>query len=150
RNETERLQRLYLVGTKYFGLFHAFVACGLFLFGRQFINLWMGPGFDTSIVILFVLLIGNVYQSQNVVAHVLLPGMGRLRAFTWIMTAYPILNLGLCVVFIKLWGLVGVAIATTMTYVLAESIFLFFITRIFELKLSRVLVACHVPVLAIL
>jgi len=150
RDETERLQKLYLVGTKYFGLAYAFVACGLFLFGRQFIQLWMGPGFDTSIVILFVLLIGNLYQSQNIVAHVLLPGMGRLRVFTWIMVAYPILNLALSLILIKVWGLVGVALATTVTYFLAETVFLYFITRIFEVKISRILISCHLPVLAIL
>ena len=150
RNETERLQRLYLVGTKYFGLFYAFVACGLFLFGRQFINLWMGPGFDTSIVILFVLLIGNIYQSQNVVAHVLLPGMGRLRVFTWVMVAYPILNLTLSLIFIRAWGLIGVATATTATYFLAETVFMYFIARIFELKISKILMSCHLPIVAIL
>jgi O-antigen/teichoic acid export membrane protein len=150
RNETERLQGLYLIGTKYFGLLYAFVASGLLLFGRQFIHLWMGPGFETSALVLFILLAGNIYQSQNVVAHVLLPGMGRLRVFTWIMAAYPVLNLTLSVIFIRLWGLVGVALATTATYFLAETVFFFFISRIFDLKLSRVIWSCHVPVLAIL
>jgi O-antigen/teichoic acid export membrane protein len=150
RNETERLQGLYLIGTKYFALLYAFVASGLLLFGRQFIHLWMGPGFDTSVVILFILLAGNIYQSQNVVAHVLLPGMGRLRVFTWIMAAYPILNLSLSVIFIQLWGLLGVALATTATYFLAETVFIYFISRIFDLRLSRIVWSCHLPVLAIL
>jgi O-antigen/teichoic acid export membrane protein len=150
RNEAERLQKLYLVGTKYFLLLYAFVASGLFLFGRQFIHLWIGPGFDTSVVILFILLAGNIYQSQNVVAHVLLPGMGRLRAFTWIMASYPILNLTLSVIFIRRWGLVGVAAATAATYFIAETIFMYFISGIFRLRVSRIIWSCHVPVLAIL
>ncbi len=150
RNETERLQQLYLIGTKYFELFYAFVAGGLFIFGRQFIQLWMGPGFENSVMILFILLAANVYQSQNVVAHVLLPGMGRLRAFTWIMAAYPILNLTLSVLFIRRWGLIGVALATALTYFIAESVFTYFISRIFELRLSRIIWSVHAPVLAIL
>jgi O-antigen/teichoic acid export membrane protein len=150
RNETERLQQLYLIGTKYFELFYAFVACGLFLFGRQFIQLWMGPGFELSAVILFILLAGNIYQSQNAVAHVLLPGIGRLRAFTWIMVAYPVLNLTLSIVLIQKWGLVGVAIATTATYFVAETILTYFISRIFELTVSRIVWSCHVPVMVIL
>jgi O-antigen/teichoic acid export membrane protein len=150
RNETEQLQKLYLVGTKYFTLIYAFVACSLFLFGRQFIFLWMGPGFETSFVILSILVAGNLYQSQNVVAHVLLPGMDRLRAFTWIMAAYPVVNLALSVIFIKVWGLVGVAAATTATYLITETVFIYFIRRIFQLKLSRILWSCHAPVIGIL
>jgi len=150
RNESERLRTLYLVGTKYFGLTYAFVAGGLFVFGRQSIYLWMGPGFDKSFVIMFILVAGNLYQSQNVVAHVLLPGMDRLRAFTWIMAAYPILNLTLSVIFIQVWGIVGVAAATTATYLIAETVFTYFISRIFHLKLTRILWSCHAPVIGIL
>jgi O-antigen/teichoic acid export membrane protein len=150
REDNERLQQLYLLGTKYFELFYAFVACGLFIFGRQFVQLWMGPGFEMSVVILFILLAGNIYQSQNVVAHVLLPGMGRLRAFTWIMAAYPVLNLTLSILLVRKWGLIGVALATTATYFIAETVFTYFIGRIFEVKLARIIWSCHVPVVAIL
>ena len=150
RDEKEGLRKLYLIGTKYFMLAYAFVAGALFLFGRQFVYLWMGPGFDISIAVLFVLLLGNIYQSQNIVAHVLLPGIGRLRAFTWVMISYPILNVVLSIAFIKLWGLVGVAWGTTCTYVLAESVLLYFISRVFDLRLSKIFVSCHVPVLAVL
>lgn len=149
RDDKEQLRSLYLIGTKYFFLAYSFVAGCLFLFGGHFIHLWMGPGFETSILVLFVLLLGNIYQSQNIVAHVLLPGMGKLRAFTWIMVSYPILNVTLSVVFIKLWGVVGVALATTATYFLAETLFIYFIARTFEVTIFRILVSCHLPVLAI-
>jgi Na+-driven multidrug efflux pump len=66
------------------------------------------------------------------------------------MAAYPILNLSLSVIFIQLWGLLGVALATTATYFLAETVFIYFISRIFDLSLSRIIWSCHLPVLAIL
>jgi len=149
RDDKGRLRDLYLVGTKYFFLAYASVTACLFLFGDRFIYLWMGPGYETSALILLVLMIGNLYQSQNIVAHVLLPGMGRLRAFTWVMISYPVLNLTLSVVFIKLWGVVGVALATTATYFISETFFIYFIAGTFEVTISRILVSCHLPVLAI-
>jgi O-antigen/teichoic acid export membrane protein len=149
-NQKARLQQLYIVGTKYFVLAYAFVASALLLFGKQFVLLWVGPGFEGSVTIMVVLLLGNLYQSQNLVAHVLLPGMGRLRVFTWIMVAYPIINLALSILLVRKWGLLGVALGTATTYFLAETVFLFFIISIFEVRISRLLLTCHVPVLTII
>jgi O-antigen/teichoic acid export membrane protein len=150
RNEAARLRELYLVGTKYFLLAYAFVAGAILLFGKQFIFLWLGSGFEQSALIMTVLVLGTLYQSQNMVAHVILPGMGRLRAFTFIMAAYPIVNVALSVILLKKYGLIGVAFGTVGSYLLLETIFIFFITSILKVKLGRLLVACHLPVLIIL
>jgi O-antigen/teichoic acid export membrane protein len=150
RNEEAQLQELYLIGTKYFLLAYAFVAGVILLFGKQFIFLWLGPGFDQSILIMTVLVLGTLYQSQNLVAHVMLPGMGRVRAFTWIMCAYPIVSVALSIILLKKYGLVGVALGTAGSYLLLETIFIFFITSILKVPMSKLLVSCHFPVLIIL
>src|SRR5712691_5323347 len=53
RNEKTKLQQLYLVGTKYLLLAYMFVAAILLLFGKEFVYLWMGPGFEPSVVIMY-------------------------------------------------------------------------------------------------
>jgi O-antigen/teichoic acid export membrane protein len=150
RNETARLRELYLVGTKYFLLAYAFVAGAVLLFGKQFILLWLGSGFEQSALIMNVLVLGTLYQSQNMVAHVILPGIGRLRAFTFIMGAYPIVNVALSVILLKRYGLTGVAFGTVASYLLLETIFVFFITSILNVTLGRLLITCHLPVVIIL
>jgi O-antigen/teichoic acid export membrane protein len=150
RNEAARLRELYLVGTKYFLLAYAFVTGAILLFGKQFIFLWLGSGFEQSALIMTVLVLGTLYQSQNMVAHVILPGMGRLRAFTFIMAAYPIVNVALSVILLKKYGLIGVAFGTVGSYLLLETIFIFFITSILNVTIGRLVVTCHVPVLIIL
>jgi O-antigen/teichoic acid export membrane protein len=150
RNEQARLQELYLVGTKYFLLAYAFFAGAILLFGKQFVFLWLGSGFEQSVMIMVVLVLGTLYQSQNLVAHVMLPGMGQVRAFTWIMTAYPIVSVSLSVILLKRYGLLGVALGTAGSYFLMETIFIFFITSILKVTLSKLLLSCHFPVLIIL
>lgn len=150
RNEEARLQQLYLVGTKYFLLAYAFVTGVVLLFGKQFIFLWLGGDFKQSVLVMFILVLGTLYQTQNMVAHVMLPGMGRVRAFTWVMAAYPLVNIGLSIVLLKRFGLIGVALGTTGSYFLLETIFLFFITSILKVSIPRLLFTCHLPVLMIL
>jgi O-antigen/teichoic acid export membrane protein len=150
RNEAARLQELYLVGTKYFLLAYAFVAGAMLLFGKQFIFLWLGSGFEQSALIMSVLVLGTLYQSQNMVAHVILPAMGRLRAFTWIMAAYPVVNVAFSVILLNKYGLIGVAFGTLGSYLLLETIFIFFITSILKVTIGRLIVTCHLPVLIIL
>jgi O-antigen/teichoic acid export membrane protein len=149
RNEEARLRQLYLVGTKYFLLAYAFVAGAVLLFGKQFIFLWLGGDFEQSVQIMIVLVMGTLYQTQNMVAHVMLPGMGRVRAFTWIMALYPLVNIGLSIVLLKRFGLIGVAMGTVGSYLLLETVFLFFITSILKVSISKLLFACHFPVLMI-
>lgn len=145
RNEKAMLQNLYLKGTKYLLILFSALVAILLLFGREFIALWMGKGFEQSVWVMYILIIGNLYQSQNVVADAMLIGIGRLRAYTIGMTIYPILNITLSVLFILRWGLIGVALATTLTIVIIESYFSVYMARILGIRTLALLEACHLP-----
>jgi hypothetical protein len=82
RGERARLRALYLRSTRYVLATYAGVAVALVGFGAPFVRLWMGDGFETSYAVMCLLVAGNLVLSQNVVAHVMLPGMGELRVFT--------------------------------------------------------------------
>jgi O-antigen/teichoic acid export membrane protein len=146
-NERMLLQRLFLKGTKYLLVCYAGVTVALLGFGKEFIALWMGNEFSESFFIMSLLLIGSFYQSQNVVAHVMLPGMGNLKVFTKVMIVYPILITILGIMFIQQWGLVGMAAAIAVTMIFIETCFFFYIAKIFEISLSDLMKACHVPVI---
>ena len=147
KKDTKSLTSLYLNGTRYLILVYAAATAGLFVFGRAFIRLWLGAGYEESAQVLYILLIGSLYQAQNVIAHVMLPGMNRLRVFTLIMSAYPVVKIVLGVFLIAEFGLPGIALATTMTYIVLETIFLFFILKTFETTLPQLLRKVHLPAL---
>jgi len=146
RNEKARLKRLYLNGTKYLFAAYTVVVVALLMFGKEFIHLWMGKGFKESVWIMYALLIGSLYQSQNVMAQTMLTGMNKLSVFTKIMTAYPIVNIILSFIFVIQWGLIGVALATMLTFIIMETYFIFYVTKVFEVKLFSLLRECHLSV----
>lgn len=143
RNEKERLQNLYINMSKYLLVTYTAVVGTLLLFGKEFIHLWMGKQFEESVWIMYALIIGSLYQSQNVVGHTMLTGMNKLRVFAKVMIIYPIVNIILNVIFVIQWGLIGVALSTMLTFILIETFFTLYITKVFEIKLLSLLRACH-------
>lgn len=144
-NDHERMRQLYIRGTKYLMASYGAVAIALLGFGRPFVSLWMGRDYTEATWIMTFLVVGNFYQSQNVVAHVMLPAMNRLRVFTTIMCIYPVVTVLLGILFVHRWGAVGMAAALAATMVLIESGFVFYIVRVFELTLPKFLQLCILP-----
>ena len=147
RGERARLRGLYLRSTRYLLTSYGAVALVLLALGGPLVRLWMGPGFAVSHLVMSLLVLGSLVQSQNVVAHVMLPGMGELRAFTRFMAVYPIVTAVCAVTGILTNGLVGLAAGTATAMLVMESAFLLLIVRpCLGVTLRRVVVRCHLPV----
>jgi O-antigen/teichoic acid export membrane protein len=147
-HESGAIRELYLNGTKYLLLAYATIVLGIFLFGKQFLRLWMGNGFDESLWILYVLAIGSLYQSQSVMGHVMLVGTGRIRLFTKVMAIYPILGIVLNLILLPILGLIGAAFSSLVTCLVMESILVVHVKRAFEIGLTTLVKRCHLPALA--
>jgi O-antigen/teichoic acid export membrane protein len=147
RREAAQLQELYVRGTRYMVVVYTIAVTPMLGFGREFIGLWMGPGFEMAATVLSLLLLASLYQSQNVVAHVMLPAIGHLRLFTAMMAIYPVVVLALGVGATILWGAVGMAAAILAAVVLVETVFLIPIARVLGLGVPHVLRHCQLPAL---
>jgi O-antigen/teichoic acid export membrane protein len=83
-------------------------------FGRQLIAAWLGPGFDGSVVPLYVLaLAGVILVGWGPLGNVLM-GTGRHRLVAFIALAEAISNLVLSVFLVRRYGIVGVAVGTAI------------------------------------
>jgi O-antigen/teichoic acid export membrane protein len=147
RDQRGRLRALYLRSTRWLLVLYGGVALALVGLGGPLVRLWMGPGFAQSWAVMALLVGGSFVQSQNVVAHVMLPGMRELRVFTRFMAVYPIVTAACAVTGIFAGGLVGLAAGTATAMLVMETGFLLGVVRTrFDLPLRRVLVRCHLPV----
>jgi O-antigen/teichoic acid export membrane protein len=148
RGERGRLRALYLRSTRYLLVSYGGVVIMLVGFGAPFVRLWMGDGFGASYAVLCLLVLGSLVQSQNVVAHVMLPGMGELGAFMRFMAVYPFVTAPCAITGILAGGLVGLAAGTSVSIAVMETAFLVWIVRSrFALPIARVVARCHVPAL---
>lgn len=110
----ESLRQLMVDGTRIAVTLTVGVTICVIAFGRPLIARWMGPGFDASVLPLYVLAVtGIVLVGQGPIGNVLL-GVGRHRLVAAACLAEAIVNLALSLVLVRRFGIVGVAIGTAI------------------------------------
>jgi len=90
------------------------ICCGVLIYGRDFVGLWMGPGFDLTVEILFILIVAaTIYLPQTTSNSVLL-GVGKHRLLFYILAGEAISNIVLSLILVGPYGLHGVAMGTAI------------------------------------
>lgn len=105
------------------------IICGTVLFGfisvgRPFISLVYGPEYLITWKIVIIVAIPTVIQLTNGVMENVLNAMNRTKPKTVLLLVTTLANIILTMLFMKEWGVIGVAIASGL------SIFLFYVTLI--------------------
>ena len=122
--DTERLQSLLTkgVGLAFVLMMGFFIGAGFF--GKALIGVWVGPGYVQSHQLLLVLLGARIVSTPLEVIRSMLFGMGRVRVPALLYVAEAIGNLGLTLILIRPFGLMGVALGTAVPLVVIELGFL--------------------------
>jgi O-antigen/teichoic acid export membrane protein len=124
-SRTDRLQTIFIQGTRLSLATVIPMAGPLALMARPLVQAWVGPDFAGSAIVLQLLAIVVIVRAANATASTLLKGAGRHRlvAFTNAMTALG--NLALSVAIVTPLGLAGVAFGTLVPVCLASTVVVF-------------------------
>lgn len=142
----DSLRTSFLRGTQSLLAAYGLVAVCLLVDGARFLQWWIGPQYGAAATVLSLLVVANLFQTQNLVGHVMLVGMGRIRVFTVVMACYS------PAVFLLGWfgsvhyGVRGMAGAILVTVVLLEGIFMRYVLREFSVSFREFFRLCQVPV----
>ena len=101
-----------------------FLCAILILLGRPLIEAWVGEQYVASYYVLVLLIIPrSLYLAQSVSTKILL-GMGRHRALATILLFEGCANLCLSFLFVRRWGILGVALGTAIPLMCTSLAFL--------------------------
>jgi O-antigen/teichoic acid export membrane protein len=118
RGDLDAVRAFVIHGTRLSLYFVLPIQIGLFVFGRPFLVLWIGPEYAAaatpSLWILNVTLALTIAQS---VASRVLYGMGRIRTFARVTLLEGIVNVALSVILIRPLGIAGSAWGTTIPHI---------------------------------
>lgn len=146
KEQLSELREFYLRGTRVvFAAYGGLVLAFVFL-GREFIHLWMGSEFEQVTLIAQLLMIGNFFQSQNSLGHVILVGIGRLRVFTYVMGIYPFAIAALAVAFGLSLGLTGIALGVLLSVLILETVLLLHLMNVMSVTFRQMLKSVHLRV----
>jgi len=93
------------------------IGIGLALFGRSFINAWVGHDAVAGLSVLLILVAMDFVHAVGTPAGVLLQSTGRNKTFMYSEMANALLNLSLSVFLVRKLGIAGVALGTLIAHV---------------------------------
>jgi O-antigen/teichoic acid export membrane protein len=119
----ERLRAILIQGTRLSLISVVPLGAALVLLAGPLIHAWVGPRFDTSVVVAQILIGVVVVRVGTATAATLLKGAGRHRLLALSSVGAAVVNLALSLLWIRRFGLIGQALGTLLP-VMVSSIFL--------------------------
>lgn len=115
--DTARLQKILLQGTRLSLAMVIPLATGLGLLSRHVVTSWVGPDFAGSVPIIHILSIAVALRVGNATSAMILKGSGEHRLLALANIVMAVSNLLLSLLLVQWYGLVGVAIGTLVPLV---------------------------------
>ena len=132
-----KIQQYYINGSKYTLIISCLFCIGLIIFGKSFINLWMGGKYGLICApILICLVVSQFIELPHLVSLAVLLGIARHKYMSYVSLLTGIINVVLSIILIRYYGLIGVAIGTTAPQIFVYGTFMFFYTN-YCIGLSR-------------
>jgi O-antigen/teichoic acid export membrane protein len=120
----ERLRKLFILGSRACALIVFPISAVLLILGRSVIDVWVGPKYESSYVILIILLVPTVLADIQATSRQMLYGMGRHKALALVNVGEGIVNVVMSIILIRYWGIVGDALGTAIPLTLTSLFFL--------------------------
>ncbi|WP_375088960.1 oligosaccharide flippase family protein [Peribacillus sp. RS7] len=100
----------------------SFALSGFIVFGQEFINLWVGKEYQVSYIVALVILVPMIVSLIQGMGGVILQAKN-MQGFKSIVNIFiAISNVIISIIFVQVWGVIGCAIATGISFTLGNII----------------------------
>lgn len=130
KGDMVKIKSILQRGTKFSLLLGLPVAIVYLIMGKNFISLWIGKEYgEGSSLVLIVLTIATLFTLFHHTVHSALFGISRHNIIAYLRIGEAAGKILLCVIFVKILGIVGVALGTAISHVLFMGLLLPFLAR---------------------
>ena len=123
RQRNDELRRYFLKSTRYMALLSFFLASLIILDGKALIRLWVGNSFESSYTLVVILTIGYVVSFAQYPSQLIAFATAKHKPLALMTLGEGSLNLLLSIVWARKYGLVGVALGTTVPLLLSKILY---------------------------
>ena len=123
--QSERLRRLLIQGTRLSLAMVLPIAAGLIMLGDLLVLSWLGPAFDASRPIIYILAVAVTIRVGTSTATTLLKGSGEHKFLAGANLTSAVANVVLSIFVVRRFGLIGVAFGTLIPLALVSAFVLF-------------------------
>ena len=136
KKEFEKQKMLLYKGTKYTTATLLPLVIIVIIFARPLITYWMGEGFEESVLPAQVLVAFWLFNGIINTAGGIITAKGYVRALFKITFLNAVINLILSLILVRYWGILGVALGTTLPMVLVNfPLLLVIMLRVLDIRI---------------
>jgi len=123
-NDNEKLSQIFAKVGRIQFIIMALIVSGYIIFGREFIHIWAGNGYDSSYIIgIFLMVPAIIPLIQNVGIEIQrAKNMHKARSVVYLLVA--IVNIFVSIPCIKAWGANGAAVGTALSFFVGNGLFM--------------------------
>lgn len=85
-----------------------------------FIERWVGAGYEESCLIVRILVVPSVLGMMMSASNQMLYGISKHKFLTWVNCVEALVNLTLSLIFVRFWGIRGVALGTAIPAIIVR------------------------------
>jgi O-antigen/teichoic acid export membrane protein len=149
--EVTKIKNTLVRGTKYSLLVGLPIGTVFLIMGNNFISLWMGREYgEATALVLTILTVGTIAALGHNVINSVLYGLSRHNIIAYVRIAEATVNIVLTVIFVQIWGLVGVALGMAVAHVIFMGVVLpILVCRYFAFPIGQYVNECLIlPILS--
>ena len=120
--EQEKLHTMLIAGAKYSVLLSWPILFALVVFGGNLLATWVGERYRDAALVLTILSVPTLLSLPQSAAAAMLFGISRHKGVVTLSLLNALLNLGLSLMWVKRYGLVGVALGTALPLALISGV----------------------------
>lgn len=116
-NEKMKLQLVLLRVVKFGFSLTSLLGVGCLFFGQEFLRSWVGPPQVASGLVLSVLLVTFMIRTFAMFFEMVIVGTLQHKGYAYVVFGEGVLNLGLSLILVRHFGILGVAVGTLLAHV---------------------------------
>jgi O-antigen/teichoic acid export membrane protein len=120
--ERQQLQRVLVAGTRIAVAVTLPALMWLVLFGSQVLHVWVGPGHEEALPVLYIFCMVFLVSITQNPASMVLRGAGRVKALALVVMGEYAVNFALTLLLLPLVGVIGAALGTLIPAVVVDAI----------------------------
>lgn len=139
----ENLTKLLLKVGKFQFALNGLIVVGFAIIGKQFINLWMGAGYEEAYYGIMLVIIPGLFYNSLQIAHTAAVVQKKVHLQAGVGVVVGIINVILCFVFSSLFGVVGACLSIFVAYMVRAIAISFIYYKKMDINIPAFVKQCY-------
>ena len=123
-NGRQEMSRIFQRVGRFQFMMLSFVLSGFIVFGREFMNLWVGPDYGDAYLIALLIMVPTLFTQAQTIGLSILQALNKHRVRSMMFLVIALFNIAISIPLARRFGGIGAALGTCIGYCLGQILFM--------------------------